>query len=89
MSNTINIKRSSTSHVALLYLKMKNTFVTVEDVFQLSPSKYEHKYRAQRSLNTLVRQGLAICRDNMYHITHEGKAACFKIVREQPAHAYE
>lgn len=86
MSNTINIKRSSTSHVALLYLKMMNTFVTVENVFNLSPAKYEYRYRAQRALDTLVRQGLAFCRNNMYHITHEGKQACFTIVREQPAY---
>ena len=89
MSNSVNIKRSSTSHVALLYLKMRNTYVSVENLFNLSPAKYEHKYRAQRALDTLVRQGLAFTRNNMYHITHEGKQACFTIVREQPAYVYE
>lgn len=84
MQNVINIKRSSTSHVALLYLKMKNTFVTVDNLFELSPSKYEHRYRAERSLETLVRQGLASKRDNMYHINAEGSAACYRIVKEQP-----
>jgi hypothetical protein len=83
MSNLINIKRDSTTHLALLYLKMKNTFVSVQDLFKLSPAKYKSSYKAQRALDTLVSQGLATNRDNMYHITSNGIQACYRITREQ------
>jgi hypothetical protein len=85
----IAIKRASTGHVALLYLRMKNTWVSVDDLYNLSPAKYEHKYIAKRALDRLVNQKLAIVSESMYHITQSGKDACYAIVREQPKYEYE
>lgn len=84
MTTSVKVVRDSTTHLALQYLKMKNTFVSVDNLFNLSPAKYKSKSKAQRALETLSSQGLAIKRNDMYHISHYGIQACFRIPREQP-----
>lgn len=84
MNTAIKVVRDSTTHLALQYLKMKNTFVSVDNLFNLSPAKYKSKSKAQRALETLCSQGLATQLNGMYHISPYGIQACFRIPKEQP-----
>ena len=85
----IPIRRNSTAHLALLYLKMKNNWVSTKHLLKLSPSKYEYEYLAKRALDKLVHNGFAVSKQNMYHITPQGINACFAIPREQKRIAHE
>lgn len=85
----IPINRSSSTHIALLYLKMKNNWVNPNNLLKLSPTKYEYEYIAKRSLEKLVVQGFASSQNNMYHITPNGIQACFRIPQEQKKLSYE
>lgn len=83
------IKRNSTTHTALLYLKMKNNWISKNDLFKLSPAKYQQEYRAKRALDQLVFHNFAIIADNMYHITQIGKDVCYAIPKEQYSYHHE
>jgi hypothetical protein len=72
----LTIKRGSSSHLALLYLKMKrsmkNSSCSVDGLYKLSPNKYKKRYRAKNALDFLVTNGLASCHNDMYYITDNG-----------------
>jgi len=77
------IKRNSTVHIALQYLCMKRTWVTKENLFALSPTKYNKASEAEESLNELVTMGFARKNDLCYIITNDGINYLPIIVKEQ------
>jgi hypothetical protein len=82
----INIKRNSPTHVALLYLKMKSLHLSAkEDIYNLSPLKFQRPSKLDRSLDVLLRMGFAIQLNECYAITSAGKDALRRIVVEQPS----
>lgn len=85
----VNIKRGSQQHIALQYLKMKKDFVSVKQLYDLSPTKFYRPSRAMFYLDKLVQNKLAIKKNSCYAITQEGNQALRLIVRDQPAKSYE
>lgn len=83
----ISIKRASTTHVALLYLKMKNTWVTENDLYNLAPAKYKSRSKAKDSLDRLVKLNYANYNGSHYMINASGLSAMYLIVKEQPRSA--
>ena len=79
----INLKRNSTTHVCLLYMKMKKTWITKKDILAFAPSKFKQEYVIQRSLDRLISQGLATSINNSYHITPSGLLAVTQIAQQQ------
>lgn len=77
------IKRNSTVHIALQYLRMKRTWVTKENLFALSPTKYKKASKAEESLNRLVTMGFALKDESCYIITDDGINYLPLIVKEQ------
>lgn len=84
----IPIKRDSASHVALLYLKMKSSSVTPDQLRKFSPHKYKALYKAKQSLDLLYSLGFATRTEKCYAITHEGVQALYLIVKEQKKKTY-
>ena len=84
----IPIKRDSASHVALLYLKMKSSSITVEQIRKFSPHKYKSLSKAKQSLDLLYSLGFATRIEGCYAITDEGIKALHLIVREQKKKTY-
>lgn len=84
MNSRILIKRNSTTHVALFYLKMVHKPVTKEDLFNLAPAKYKELNKAELALNKLVSMGFAKLNKTFYTITPLGVRAIPLIVKQQP-----
>lgn len=85
----INIKRASTTHTILMYLKMKNhRFSTKQIIHNFNPIKFGSSYDVQDSLNFLVDQGFAISKNQEYTITPQGKEALCFITAQQPLPRY-
>lgn len=80
---TISIKRNSTTHVALQYLKMKKTWVTENDLYNLAPVKYKSKSKAKTSLDKLVSLTYAEYNGSSYRITEPGISALPILLTEQ------
>ena len=79
----IDIKRTSTAHIALQYLKMKRTFISKYDLIEFIPKRFYRPYRAELCLQKLVKQGFAFEKDNCYAITEHGEQALKLIVKQQ------
>jgi len=79
----ILIKRGSFTHVALMYLKMKKTWVTKQNLFDLSPTKYKKLAKARDALDKLVFLGYAIKEEDRYHINQLGIDVLPLIVKNQ------
>ena len=77
------IKRNSLVHLALQYLRMKRGWVTRENLFALSPTKYKKVSRAEESLNKLVCMGFAEKQNSCYIITDDGINFLPLIVKNQ------
>ena len=84
MTARILIKRNSTTHVALFYLKMVRKPVTKEDLFNLAPAKYKELNKAELALDKLVSMGFAKLKNDTYTITPLGIQAIPLIVKQQP-----
>lgn len=84
----IPIKRDSASHVALLYLKMKSSDITVEQLRKFSPHKYKAPYKAKQALDLLYSLGFATRTKDCYAVTHEGIQALYLIVQQQKRKVY-
>lgn len=81
----INIKRSSTTHVVLSYLRMrKSNSVSLQDIYNFNPNKFQHPYIVKRALDRLIKKGFVTCKDSCYTITVQGVYALPKIVQQQP-----
>lgn len=85
----INIKRASTTHTVLMYLRMKDRKPsTKESIYKFSPDRFDAPYVVQRSLDVLIRQQFAICKNEQYTITSQGKDALRFITAQQPVERY-
>ena len=82
------VRRSSTSHVILLYLKMKKEFISLSSIFAFSPQKFASEYNVRRSLKRLHSIGLVSCTNECYAITNEGIQQLYLIVKNQPRSIY-
>jgi len=85
----INIKRGSSIHLVLKYLKMKNSRTSTEkDIYAFNPNKFDSLYDVRDLLNNLIDQGFAICKNKQYTITPRGKEALCFITAQQPQQRY-
>lgn len=84
----IPIKRDSTTHVALLYLKMKNSPVDKSKLYNFSPIKFSAVNVAEKALSKLFSLGFASKEESRYTITDEGKQALYLIVKQQKKQNY-
>lgn len=84
MTPRILIKRNSTTHVALLYLKMIHKPASKENLFNLAPAKYKEINKAELALQKLVSLGFAKIRNDKYTITPLGISAIPLIIKQQP-----
>lgn len=84
----IPVKRDSQTHVALLYMRMKSTSVTVEQLRNFSPHKYKSPSKAKQALDNLHKLGFASASQECYTITDEGIQALYLIVRQQKKQTY-
>jgi hypothetical protein len=85
----INIKRDSSIHLVLKYLKMKNSRPsTQKDIYTFNPNKFDSSYDVQDLLNNLIDQQFAICKNKQYTITPRGKEALCFITAQQPLPRY-
>lgn len=80
----VPVKRNSTTHVALQYLKMKNTWITESNLYDLAPVKFKSISKAKNSLDRLVVLQYALYNDTSYMISQHGLTALYKIIKEQP-----
>lgn len=66
------IKCSSTSHVALLYAKMKKAPITADDLIAFAPRKFRAREDVNKTIRRLAERGL-ISRSNAgWVLTKEG-----------------
>ena len=82
-TSRVPIKRNSTTHLALMYLKMKNAPVSPFDLHLLAPKRLNDTPRARQPLARLVRLGLASVDNDMYTITPSGLLALPLIAAQQ------
>lgn len=81
----ITIKRNSKTHLTLMYLRMMKRPVSIQEVYDLSPKKFEQRYRISRSMKVLLGLQFAQQVGTCYAITQLGIDALYTIVKEQPA----
>lgn len=81
----ITIRRNSTTHVALMYMRMMKKPVSLQNIFDLSPDKFQQMYRVSRSMRVLLNLQFAEQVGECYAITQLGINALYSMVREQPA----
>ena len=81
--NKIPIRRNSQVHLALMYLKMKNCFVSPAELRELAPKRFSDNARARQNFSRLVQLGFAFQEDDRYAITPEGITALSLIVSQQ------
>lgn len=80
----IPIKRNSSTHLILSYLKVVSGKPrTVADIRAFSPQKFKDASKIKKSLNTLIAQGFVVQSDNCYNITSQGISALKRIAIEQ------
>lgn len=85
----INIKRGSSIHLVLKYLKMRNSKPsTQKDIYTFNPNKFDSSYDVRDLLNDLIDQQFAICKNKQYTITSQGKEALCFITAQQPQQRY-
>lgn len=84
----IPLKRDTQTHVALLYMKMKSSPITVEQLRNFSPNKYRSPSKARQALSHLHKLGFASAAQGCYTITDEGIQALYLIVTRQKKKIY-
>jgi len=68
-----------------MYMRMMRKPVSLQDIYNLSPVKFQQMYRVSRSMRVLLNLQFAQQVEDCYAITQLGVDALYRIVKEQPA----
>lgn len=66
------IKCASTSHVTLLYAKMKKRPITAQDLLSFAPKKFRAEGEANKTLSRLAKRGLISQSEKGWTLTKSG-----------------